>query len=166
MHSFFNFHIPKYFPVSPIFPNSLLNLIGACLSACRDSQHMFVCFVCWIVFEFFLYFYLFCRCHDTSIVLFARYACISLCHIYHLSSSWLPSPPIVLLDNRSALLIIIFIQMYNKHIWYNAYSVRNSNTEQTNFARERQAAVQPTINAARKMFAPSQTVHLNNIYLC
>ena len=54
MHSFFNFHIPKYFPVSPIFPNSLLNLIGACLSACRDSQHMFVCFVCWIVFEFFL----------------------------------------------------------------------------------------------------------------
>ena len=45
MHSFFNFHIPKYFPVSPIFPNSLLNLIGVCLSACRDSQHMFVCFV-------------------------------------------------------------------------------------------------------------------------
>ena len=43
--------------------------------------------------------------------------------------------------------------MYNKHIWYNAYSVRNSNTKQTNFARERQAAVQPTINAARKMFA-------------
>jgi len=56
MHSFFNFHIPKYFPVSPIFPKSLLNLIGACLSACRDSQHMLVCFVCWIVFEFFLYF--------------------------------------------------------------------------------------------------------------
>ena len=56
--------------------------------------------------------------------------------------------------------------MYNKHIWYNAYSVRNSNTEQTNFARERQAAVQPTINAARKMFAPSQTVRLMNIYLC
>ena len=43
MHSFFNFHIPKYFPVSPIFPNSLLNLIGVCLSACRDSQRMFVC---------------------------------------------------------------------------------------------------------------------------
>ena len=56
--------------------------------------------------------------------------------------------------------------MYNKHIWYNTYSVRNSNTEQTNFARERHAAVQPTINAARKMFAPSQTVHLMNIYLC
>ena len=56
--------------------------------------------------------------------------------------------------------------MYNKHIWYNAYSVRNSNTEQTNFARERQTAVQPTINAASKMFAPSQTVRLMNIYLC
>ena len=43
MHSFFNFHIPKYFPVSPIFPNSLLNLIGVCLvilSAC-----LFVLFV-------------------------------------------------------------------------------------------------------------------------
>ena len=39
-------------------------------------------------------------------------------------------------------------------------------TEQINFARERQAAVQPTINAASKMFAPSQTVHLMNIYLC
>ena len=46
MHSFFNFHTPKYFPVSPIFPNSLLNLIGACLSACRDSQHLFVCLFC------------------------------------------------------------------------------------------------------------------------
>ena len=56
--------------------------------------------------------------------------------------------------------------MYNKHIWYNACSVGNSNTEQTNFARERQVAVQPAINAARKMFAPSQTVPLMNIYLC
>ena len=56
--------------------------------------------------------------------------------------------------------------MYSKHIWYNAYSVGNSNTEQTNFARERQVAVQPAVNAARKMFAPSQTVRLMNIYLC
>ena len=34
------------------------------------------------------------------------------------------------------------------------------------FSKERQAAVQPTINASRKMFAPSQTVCLMNIYLC
>ena len=61
---------------------------------------------------------------------------------------------------------LYFKIQYNKQIWYDAYYVRNSKTEQINFARERQAAVQPTINAASKMFAPSQTVHLVNIYLC
>ena len=61
---------------------------------------------------------------------------------------------------------LYFKIQYNKQIWYDAYYVRNSKTEQINFARERQAAVQPTINAARKMFAPSQTVRLMNIYLC
>ena len=61
---------------------------------------------------------------------------------------------------------LYFKIQYNKQIWYDAYYVRNSKTERINFARERQAAVQPTINAASKMFAPSQTVHLVNIYLC
>ena len=126
MHSFFNFHIPKYFPVSPIFSISLLNLIHACP---LKSWHKH------------------CLIHKV-------YMHFPLQHL----------PPIIIL--LSPQWPLFFKIQYNKQIWYDAYYVRNSKTEQINFARERQAAVQPTINAASKMFAPSQTVHLVNIYLC
>ena len=120
MHSFFNLHIPKYFLVSPIFPNLLLNLISACQLACRDSQHMLVCFICFFSNSF---------------------------------STFIFSVEVM----TQALFYLQGIHSFPfaTFIFRCTTNIPGTMPEQTNFARERQAAVQPTINAARKMFAPS-----------